>query len=243
MGQVVIGRPRALPWWRRLTGARSVAEALIRTSRGVTVVVVDADSGPTAKAPARPAAAGTKSPAASRAGSNGAAGPAGAAEPAGPIERALRPSGIVIWDNPVSRQQIFRGLAEAICKDAPNLDPSSIVSRLEDRERQGSTFLNEGVALPHARIEGLDTPRVALGITQAGVVDGPTETPIEAVFLLLSPAGAASSHLQLLSKAARLLQSRDVRQHLSQASSSDDVLGVLHAEESAAASKPGGRNW
>ena len=37
------------------------------------------------------------------------------------------------------------------------------------REREGSTFLNEGIALPHARVPDLSEPRVALGIPRAGV--------------------------------------------------------------------------
>ena len=43
-GQVVIGRPRPIPWWKRLSGHVSVAEQLIHRSHGVTVVVVDAES-------------------------------------------------------------------------------------------------------------------------------------------------------------------------------------------------------
>src|SRR5207248_10058940 len=42
VGNIVIGRPRPLPWWKRLKGERSVAEQLIRRSGGVTVIVVDA---------------------------------------------------------------------------------------------------------------------------------------------------------------------------------------------------------
>ena len=44
IGQIVIGRPNPLPWWRRLMGQRSVAEQLIHRAAGVTIVVVDAQS-------------------------------------------------------------------------------------------------------------------------------------------------------------------------------------------------------
>ncbi len=48
VGNVVIGRPRPLPWWKRLAGQRSVAEQLIQRSGGVTVIVVDAEDEPCA---------------------------------------------------------------------------------------------------------------------------------------------------------------------------------------------------
>jgi len=94
------------------------------------------------------------------------------------------------------------------------LSADAIVDRLFEREKAGSTFLNEGVALPHARVEGLAEAQVALGLTKAGVLDSPTDRPIEAVFMLLSPAEGANAHLQLLAKAGRLLQSRELRRRL-----------------------------
>src|SRR4029077_9813748 len=44
VGQIVIGKPHTVRWWKRLMGERSVAEELIHRARGVTIVVVDAQS-------------------------------------------------------------------------------------------------------------------------------------------------------------------------------------------------------
>src|SRR3984957_16279876 len=43
VGQIVIGRPRPLPWWRRIFNRHAVAEDLINRSEGVTIIVVDAE--------------------------------------------------------------------------------------------------------------------------------------------------------------------------------------------------------
>jgi mannitol/fructose-specific phosphotransferase system IIA component (Ntr-type) len=79
--------------------------------------------------------------------------------------------------------------------------------------------LNEGVALPHARVEEFDTPKIALGLTHGGVLDGGTDKPIEAVFMLLSPMSEASTHLQMLARAGRLLQNRELRRRLAKVKS------------------------
>ena len=92
--------------------------------------------------------------------------------------------------------------------------PDVVLAKLYEREATGSTFLNEGVALPHARLEALQSPRIALGITQAGILDCPTEKPIEVVFMLLTPGEGANAHLQMLAKASRLLQHRELRKRL-----------------------------
>jgi mannitol/fructose-specific phosphotransferase system IIA component (Ntr-type) len=101
------------------------------------------------------------------------------------------------------------------------------MAKLAQREEQGSTFLNEGVALPHARVEGLDAPQVALGLTHGGVLDVATERPIEAIFLLLSPTTGANIHLQLLAKVGRALQNRELRKALNQAQTSTEALAAI----------------
>ena len=81
--------------------------------------------------------------------------------PAGPLGKLLDPDRIVVWDDAVSRNDIRRALVKAITSNTPTLSESVVLAKLAERENQGSTFLNEGVALPHARIEGLESPQCA----------------------------------------------------------------------------------
>jgi mannitol/fructose-specific phosphotransferase system IIA component (Ntr-type) len=110
----------------------------------------------------------------------------------------------------------------------------AILTRLHDREKTGSTFLNEGVALPHARIDELTSPQLALGLTHAGVLDGGTDKPIEVVFMLLSPTNQASSHLQMLARAARMLQNRELRRRLAKAKTPSIALEEIRDWEQSA---------
>jgi mannitol/fructose-specific phosphotransferase system IIA component (Ntr-type) len=108
-----------------------------------------------------------------------------------------------------------------------------VLQKLADREAMGSTFLNEGVALPHARLDELAAPQLALGLTHAGVMDGGTDKPIEAVFLLLSPTVGANVHLQLLSRFGRALQDRALRRALAVAESPQAAIDAIHDFEAA----------
>jgi two-component system sensor histidine kinase KdpD len=218
IGQVVIGRPRPIPWWRRLIGHRSVAEELIHRAQGVSIIVVDAES-------EERRSAEIVEPSASN--------PTFAIRPAGTLSRLLTPQRIILWDDPVSRQDVRRRLVETITSVTPNLDPQLVMQKLAEREQQGSTFLNEGIALPHARLDQLDAPQVALGLTRAGLLDVVTEQPISAVFLLLSPSTGANAHLQLLAKAGRALQNRELRSALARAGSSAEAMEAIQDFESA----------
>ena len=71
-----------------------------------------------------------------------------------------------------------------------------------EREKQGSTFFNEAVAFPHARLDMIAAPIIGIGITKQGVTDVRTDKPIECVFLILTPSRDAQSHVQILGLAA-----------------------------------------
>jgi len=214
VGQIVIGKPHPIPWWRRLVGHKSVAEQLIFRASQATVIVVDADSEEQLASNLPAAPTSDSSP------TTIAAKPPGFAE-------LLAPQRIVIWEDPVSKDQIIRALAAAALNGTPGVSLDNVIAKLAEREQQGSTFLNEGVALPHARLDQLMQPRVAMGLTHAGVLDAPTDKPVEVIVLLLSPASGPASHLQLLAAAGRGLQKKDVRAALRNAKSPDSAMEIL----------------
>jgi two-component system sensor histidine kinase KdpD len=218
VGQIVIGRPRPVPWWRRLIGHRSVAEELIHRAQGLSVVVVDAES-------EERRSTDFVEPSTSAAIS--------AVRPAGTLSRLLTPERILIWDDPVARQDVRRRLVETILSTVPGLTAELVMQKLAEREQQGSTFLNEGIALPHARLDKLDSPQVALGLTRAGLLDVVTDQPISAVFLLLSPSSGANVHLQVLAKAGRALQNRELRNALSRVATPAEAMEAIQDFESA----------
>lgn len=220
VGQVVIGRPRPIPWWKRIVGGHSVAEGLIQRARGVSIVVVDAESDErTATEFVEPNAPSTD----------------GVTRPSGALGGLLVPERIIIWKDPVTKQDIRQRLAEVVVAGKPGLTPKHVIEKLLEREQQGSTYLNEGVALPHARLEEITEPLVALGLTHGGVLDSQTEKPVEAVFVLLSPESGSNIHLQLLARVGRALQNRALRRALLEAQTPRDALQAISDYESAAA--------
>ena len=109
---------------------------------------------------------------------------------------------------------------------------------VREREAEGSTFFNEGVAFPHARIAGLEKPLVALGLTKGGVPGVAVEKPVEYVFLSLSPLDKPEIQVQLLALAARTLQNRLLSQSLQSAADARQAYEALRTWEE---SSPAGR--
>ncbi len=87
-----------------------------------------------------------------------------------------------------------QGVAEALTFD-----------KLSARERLGSTGLGHGVAIPHARVEGLSRALVAFVRTKSPIpFDAADGKPVWGVLVLLVPKQATDQHLLILAEVARM---------------------------------------
>jgi two-component system sensor histidine kinase KdpD len=230
VGHIVVGRSDPVPWWKRLLGQRTLSDRLIEATAGRTVVVVDPRS---AEAPA-PAdeAVEARPPAEPRAGTEtGAEVETEAAPPTSTaLLEALTPSRVVIWDEPVDRDRIVSALLERIVRDRPEIDYRDALEKLREREAQGTTWLADGIALPHARIEGLDAPELALGLPREGVRDGAAGSPTQVVWLLLLPV-TPTPGLMPTAVLSRFFQDANARRALARARQPEQAVRIARQWE------------
>jgi len=225
VGQIVVGTSNPKPFWKKLGKNKSVVKNLIKKAKGVTIIVIDTAEG--GHPPFKP---GLEVP-------EGI--PAGMAktEPTAPppiqpmLSRSLSSRRIVIWNHPVPRDDALRTLAAAISQDGEGQGLEDLFGKILEREEQGSTFLNEGVAFPHVRVSGLADSLVALGLTKKGVSDVSTEKPIEAVFLIVSPLQNPEMQVKLLGQASRAVQNRHLLQKLRTAGTPPEAMMAILAWE------------
>jgi PTS system nitrogen regulatory IIA component len=129
-----------------------------------------------------------------------------------------------------SKKRLLEVLADLLASADPGLSPEVVFERLLERERLGSTGLGHGVALPHARMKNLDEAVGAFVQLQEGVsFDSIDDEPVSLAFGLLVPEEATEMHLQLLSQLASMFSNQELRQDLREASSKDQILGILES--------------
>lgn len=107
-------------------------------------------------------------------------------------------------------------------------DASEVLDALLAREMAGSTGVGSGVAVPHAKLEGLDRMHGVFVRLETPVdydsVDG---QPVDLLFALFAPADAGAEHLRALARVARLLRQSDLREQLRHAHTTDAVYALL----------------
>ncbi len=100
-----------------------------------------------------------------------------------------------------------------------------------EREAQGSTGVGRGVALPHARLHGLERMKaVVVRLERPVAFDAVDDQPVDIVFALFAPEAAQTEHLRTLARVSRLLRQGDVREHIRQARSPDAIYAILSRE-------------
>jgi Kef-type K+ transport system membrane component KefB/mannitol/fructose-specific phosphotransferase system IIA component (Ntr-type) len=97
-----------------------------------------------------------------------------------------------------------------------------------ERELVGATGLGDEVAIPHAAVDGLERPLLALGRAPHGIdFDAPDGRPARIVFLLLIPPKAYEEEVRILASIARATFDARGREELVSASGIEEVTRVL----------------
>jgi PTS system nitrogen regulatory IIA component len=143
----------------------------------------------------------------------------------------LIPSGGVCVDlGASSRKQALQGMAEAAAEQT-GLPARAIFDAVLQRERLGSTGVGQGVAIPHARLPGINEVVGIFARLRTPVdfesIDG---RPADLIFMLLAPEDAGAEHLKALARVSRMLRREDVRQRLRAAPDNEAVHAVLAGE-------------
>jgi PTS system nitrogen regulatory IIA component len=112
------------------------------------------------------------------------------------------------------------------------------LAALLEREAAGSTGVGEGVALPHARIAGLQQLQLLFLRLDAPVpFEAVDDQPVDLIGVLLIPAAIEGSEpLRVLARMARLLREPRLREQIRKAQSADAIHALLvhQAQPSAA---------
>ena len=110
----------------------------------------------------------------------------------------------------------------------PKARRQQALEALMSRENRGSTGLGKGIAIPHAKLEGLRKHAGVVARSSEGVdfkaVDG---EPVHVLVMLISPESRPDEHLSLLRWVSGLARDPDFSSFIRQARNAQDIFAVL----------------
>ncbi|MEL6509558.1 MAG: PTS sugar transporter subunit IIA [Pseudomonadota bacterium] len=149
------------------------------------------------------------------------------------LDTILKAEAVKVVSSATSKKRLFRVLSET-AETAYGLDCGIVLDRLLERENLGPTGVGHGVALPHARLSGLDNV-LGLFILLEKPLDYESvdRQPVDLVFALFAPEDSGVEHLKALALVSRTLRDTDFCTKLRANPSADTLYTILTETQTA----------
>ncbi len=142
----------------------------------------------------------------------------------------LIPEAIDIHLLATSKEGVLKELCKLLFNTKLVKDEEVVLQAVMAREQAGSTGCGCGVAVPHARLAGVERCALALGISKTGVEFGAVDgTPVKIFFFIVGPQKAPETYLRLLSQIAQLIKEEEFRAALLDCASPSEVIELFRA--------------
>ncbi len=130
------------------------------------------------------------------------------------------------------KSEIIEELVELMGESYAEADTDRIYEAVMARERDGSTGLELGVAIPHAKCDAVGKLSIVIGISAKGVdfesLDG---GPAHLFFLMIAPTSESGPHVQAIAKIVKMIKIDSFRKKLLNAKGSEDVINAIRKVE------------
>jgi fructose-specific phosphotransferase system IIA component len=134
---------------------------------------------------------------------------------------------LVSSDKPGVIDELIQVLVDA----AKIEDKAAVLDAIHQREALGSTGLESGIAVPHAKTPAIQEITVAIGIAPQGIeFDAMDGKPSKLFFLILAAPDQSGPHIEALAEIAKLSRSKAVLGALMSAASAQEVVDLFRDE-------------
>ncbi|MGR3343909.1 MAG: PTS sugar transporter subunit IIA [Paracoccaceae bacterium] len=126
------------------------------------------------------------------------------------LSSILKSSAVKVTGRVTSKKRLFLDLGDIAASEF-GLCLEDTVDALLERENLGPTGVGHGVALPHARIAGLDGVTGAfIRLENALEFDAADRQPVDLIFALFAPNDAGVEHLKALALVSRTMRDSSI---------------------------------
>ena len=127
-----------------------------------------------------------------------------------------------------SKESFFSQIVDSLCEKGRLQDKNEALQALLDREKNGSTGIGNGVAVPHARLANLSDVIFYVGISKQGIdFSSLDKKPAHIIVLLLTPVSDIGTSLKILANIARMINDKYFTDQLMRVSTDEELYTVL----------------
>ena len=135
---------------------------------------------------------------------------------------------IIVESGLIEKETIIKRLVDLIFTNTKLLiSKEQFLEKIFEREAIGTTGIGKGIAVPHARCEGLTDIVMAIGVVKTGVeLNTPDDEKAKVILLVGAPKEKNDEYLDILASISKAFRNKDFRNSIILASSVDEVVEI-----------------
>lgn len=127
-----------------------------------------------------------------------------------------------------TKDEVIQEMADLLETDGVLKDKEAYIQAIYEREKQSTTGMGMGIAIPHAKTSAVKMPRVAVGISKKGFdFNSEDGKPAHIIFMIAVTEKDQNLHLDTLAKLSGKVMHEEFREALKNAESKEKIMELL----------------
>lgn len=148
------------------------------------------------------------------------------------FSKLLKPEAVKVLTSASSKKRLMHDISD-LCEQAYHLKSDVVLDALLEREALGPTGVGHGIALPHARLDGLENVVGVFVLLDKPIDFGSVDRqPVDIAFALFAPEDAGVDHLKALALVSRTLRDSSICEKLRSNHNPATLYTILTSDES-----------
>ena len=129
--------------------------------------------------------------------------------------------------NASSKKALFKEVAAKISNKL-NIDQNSLLEKLNEREKLGSTGIGNGIAIPHGKMDGIKKV-FSLFLRTKNLIDFSSSdlVGVDIIFVIIAPEESKTDHLLALSEISKFLRNNKNKEALRKLKTAHAIFELL----------------
>ncbi|MBP3450270.1 MAG: cation:proton antiporter [Spirochaetaceae bacterium] len=144
------------------------------------------------------------------------------------FKKLIKPEVIIANSKAETKDDLLKEMVLLLTNTGNVRDWEMVLSDVLSREKIMSTGMEKGIAIPHAKSDGVIAPCVAVCVKKDGIDFGSIDKePSKIFFMIVSPKKANSPHLQMLASISSIVRNKETLSKILEAKNSDEICKIL----------------
>jgi len=146
------------------------------------------------------------------------------------LAKVIRPDAVKLPLEAYDKEEAIAELVEVLVRSGRIGDREGVLQALYDREAKGSTGIGGGVAIPHAKRDGVEGVLLAVGVSPDGIeFDAADGELVRLVFLVVAETDNPGPNVEVLADIGYLMQVPGIYRRLIAAPDAAALIGVVRS--------------